>query len=69
MEQCPICDCELADFLEIEGIGILEAAHDPEGQARVDIIATCTECDSRWNVFVPLKEFFANPLPDEGEEA
>lgn len=50
---CPACGGELA-FAGIDINNTIAADHDPEGEARLDIIITCPHCDAELNAFVAV---------------
>lgn len=53
---CPVCGCDLAQFGDIDIQNAVNAGDDPEHRARLDLLVTCSECESALNVFVPVDE-------------
>lgn len=53
---CPVCGCDLTEFGGIDIQNVVNASDDPEHRARLDLLVTCSECESALNVFVPLDQ-------------
>lgn len=53
---CPVCGCDLAQFGGNDISNAVSAADDPERRARLDLLITCSECESGLNLFVPVDE-------------
>ena len=54
---CPKCSADLADVGELDLVGTVPAAIDPEGKLRLDIVFDCHECGARFNTFVAMDKF------------
>lgn len=61
---CPKCGNDLHCNSAVELQGLVNPSADPEGKARADLILSCDDCNFGWNAFVPLEDFFDNPLPE-----
>lgn len=53
---CPSCGADLVFHGEAEIIGSVDAANDPRGESRLDMMITCANCDTDFNVFVAVSE-------------
>lgn len=62
--RCPHCNADLDLSSNVSNYGLVPAESDPEGKARLDLILECDECGRGWNVFVPVEDFFANPIDE-----
>lgn len=52
---CPACGHNLADAEATLGPGV-GAAHDPNGEAKVELLLTCFECEREFCAFVPVAD-------------
>lgn len=55
---CPKCS---EDFCEDAVVRCVQVGHYATGPA-ADLILQCSGCEAQWNVFVPMKDFFSNPV-------
>lgn len=53
---CPVCGCDLAAYGSVDIFNAVSASRDSEHRARLDLMVTCSECESELNVFVPVDE-------------
>jgi hypothetical protein len=59
---CPGCGLDLVETGELTVYEYVLAKNDPEGKARLDLLFHCQHCEQEWNAFVPLENFFRNPV-------
>lgn len=53
---CPVCGASLFDHGGADIVGEVAAADDTEGKERLDVIVTCSNCESALNVFVAVRD-------------
>ena len=54
--SCPVCGADLVAHGGVDIRSAVAAGDDIEHRARLDLMVTCSECESALSVFVPLDE-------------